>query len=142
MRLILSLLALGTLLGCADARIPLFPEPAEHQSEEMFLRGIEQLKNGAVSPLALQQLQHNHPQSAWAARAEPIIEISRERAALRQELHELRDELEKRRNECIAQESVLETCRQHRTRLEQENRRLEENLERLKILLIELEGRK
>ena len=137
-RPVLYLLAISVLIGCSGGRLLPISEP---EDKSLFLRGLQQLEQGQAPPQAWQRLRMEHHESPWAGRADTIIAISEERADLQQRIDSAREALQ----DCLEQDKALqqklEACNRHSSRLEQKNIRLEENLEKFKSLLIELEQR-
>ena len=134
----LYLLTISILIGCSGGRSLNTPAPRD---EGLFLRGLQQLKQGQTLPPAWQRLRREHRESAWAKRAEAIIIINEERADLQQRIDSAKEDLQECRKQQKAQQEKLQACNRRSNRLEQENIRLEENLEKFKSLLIELEQR-
>ncbi len=117
------LLATLALSGCARlAGRPLFCPPAKTQN--LFLQVLEGDDRDRQTE-AYRQLEEQYPDCPWTHRA---VTLEAERKALR-----------KSRANLSWQKKELNRCRQASQRLESENRKLLENRNELKKLIIEME---
>jgi hypothetical protein len=91
--------------------------PPEHQ---LFLQAVDETSSAAPGT-ALDTLRRNYPDSPWTAKAQALADLNRTREAL---------------------EIKVQTLQQDKNRLLQENRKLKEDLDKLKKLVIEMEQRR
>lgn len=123
-RTLFTLFALALLTGCTlgvIAPAPVPPDPAE----SLFLTYLEGPASDRTEALA--RLNAEYSQSPWAARAQRVSDMRAARDSQGQRVRLL--EQEKTR------------CLQEKESLEEEARRLRDDLEKLKKLLIDMEMR-
>ena len=91
--------------------------PGDHQ---LFLQAVDETSSAAPGA-ALDTLRRDYPDSPWTAKAQAWDDLNRAREAL---------------------EIKIQTLQQDKNRLVQENRKLKEDLDKLKKLVIEMEKRR
>jgi hypothetical protein len=120
MRCIFRLLLLAlAAFPTACSSLPKGPgdRPPEHQ---LFLQAVDETSSAAPGP-ALEALRRDYPDSPWTAKAQGFADLNRTRETL---------------------EIKIQTLQQDKNRLLQENRKLKEDLDKLKKLVIEMEKRR
>jgi hypothetical protein len=91
--------------------------PAAH---ELFLQATDEISSGRTGP-ALDTLRHDYPDSPWTAKAQNFLELDQAQETL---------------------EIKVQTLQQEKSHLLQENRKLKEDLDQLRKLVIETERRR
>jgi hypothetical protein len=114
----LLLLALATFpSACSSLPKGQRERPPEHQ---LFLQAVDETSSAAPGT-ALETLWRDYPDSPWTAKAQGFSDLSRTRESL---------------------EIKVQTLQQDKNRLLQENRKLKDDLDKLKKLVIEMEKRR
>jgi hypothetical protein len=113
--LLLALAAFST----ACSSLPKSPgdRPPEHQ---LFLQAVDETSSAAPGTV-LDTLRRDYPDSPWTAQAQALADLSQAREAL---------------------EIKIQTLQQDKNRLLQENRKLKEDMDKLKKLVIDMEKRR
>jgi hypothetical protein len=124
MRFLLIIGLLIILCGCTSGLPFAFSTPRD---QELFLRGMDELKAGQEMPEAFNTLEKSYPDSPWTERSRTLTDlvssVKNQQASVRR------------------LERDLSTCRQENGSLEQQKKILENGLAKLKRLLIDLEKR-
>jgi hypothetical protein len=116
---------LFTLTGCSGKFPGVFsPRPPD---ERLFLQGMEDWRPGGDFPAAFDTLLKTYPDSPWAEKIRSVNELTTTRAKQQTALDRL--------------EREVNSCRQENKLLQQQKKALENDQEKLKKLLIELERR-
>lgn len=116
-RFLLTLTLVFLIAACSA--LPKLPE-AHPPADELFLQALGEI-SAATPGAALDMLRRDYPDSPWTASAQSINEL--------QQAHD-------------AQEARIRSLQQEKNRLLQENRKLKEDMEKLRKLVIETERRR
>jgi hypothetical protein len=103
----------------ACGALPRGPE-TRPQADKLFLQAMDEI-SAAAPGTAFETLRRDYPDSPWTVQAQAIAELTRT---------------------CDAQEDRVQALKQDKSRLLQENRKLKEDLEKLKALVIDTEKRR
>lgn len=124
MRLFVCLGLIALLCGCAISPIETYFTPAD---EQLFVRGMAEINLQGEAPAAFAILRERYPESPWADRARQIDTLLENLRTQRKTI----DRLTLERN----------AGRRESTRLQEKIDALESDREKLRQLLIDLEGR-
>ena len=107
------------VLVAACGFLPKGPE-TRLPADKLFLQAMNEI-SAAAPGAAFETLRRDYPDSPWAVHAQAIAELARTRDA---------------------QGDRIQTLKQEKSRLLQENRKLKDDLEKLKALVIDTERRR
>lgn len=103
--------------GCSP--LPKYPGDRS-AAHELFLQATDEISSGRTGP-ALDTLRHDYPDSPWTAKAQNFVELNKAQETL---------------------EIKVQTLQQEKSRLLLENRKLKEDLDQLRKLVIDTERRR